>query len=203
MTRSEGKPPTWLDLFDPNYMDHCCEVIGAAIADVARGDKSLMHVPLRRHLVAELDSYEVEHWKPGSLQQHIEAARKLRELTTDLAERFEDRWPFDDDDAKHWADRLRLAWLEFIACGAGHRMYSDLPTELAAKQAAARRNRVAARAPRGQGKGVSVEDVAAYVKAHPDKQIKAIKIDLADCHNVSQATIARRLAAARKRNLIS
>jgi hypothetical protein len=90
---------------------------------------------------------------------------RLRDLAEELAAHFERRGPFTEPDADAWAARLRLAWLEFVAFGAGHRMYSDLPKE--------RQQRTdASRLPRGGWPScLSVEDVETVLNA-PDAPTK-------------------------------
>ena len=135
----------------------------------------LMHESLRRYLVTELDSYIGEHWKPGVRRIHVEAARRLRECAEELAERFEDRYPFDESDAPLWVDPLRLAWLEFIACGSGHRMYHDVPKAHAEKVKAGKLRHPAKSSAAGT---LSPALVASRIKANGGKLSKALRRDL-------------------------
>ena len=91
---------TWLDLFDTAQMDHVTEVARINISDVACGVPSVMHVPIRRWLIAPLEAYLAAHWAAGVSYVNVSAAERFRDVAERLSEHFEDRYPFGVDDAK-------------------------------------------------------------------------------------------------------
>ena len=191
------KPTVWFDLFDTGQMDHVCERVCTAILDVAQGAQHDMHIPLRRWLSGPLDAYLRDHWRRGVNNDHVLAAQRFHEVIERLADRFADRWPFDADEAQREADSLRFAWLEFIAYGAAHHVYHDGPRRQ--KHAAG-----AATAPRKpETRALTPAIAAARVKAAEDVQRSAVVLEIAVEFEVSEATVWRRIDAAKKLGLLS
>lgn len=153
-----SKPGAWTDLFDPSFMDHVCEAVRCAIVNLSLGEPSMLHVSLRRDLLQPLAEYVADHWAPPDVATtDVKAALSLAERVEVLADRIEEGAPFDESVSSEVAAALRLAWLEFIAHGAGVYLYWVVP-----RQHAQRVN-----APKGKLRGwprfISIEDVAAVV----------------------------------------
>jgi hypothetical protein len=198
MPKKAGKraPESWLDLFDCSYKDSSCETVADSIKGVAFGEPSQMHVTLRRYLVRELDAYIASHWKPGTRQSHVEAAQHLSDAAERIAEKFEDRYPFAEDDAPIYAADLRSAWVEFIAEGAGHRMYHDRPREHAQRVWAAAQPRAAKR--------LTPAEVVRRMKAAGVAVLsQTLAADIGEAFSVSEKTVYRRLKEAKKKGLLS
>lgn len=107
---------------------------------------------LRNDLIAPLWAYVDAYRDPGggSNGVHVIAAHALIERIESIAERFDDGFPPDESAA----DSLRLAWLEFIAWGAGYFMYWRVPREHAQRVSAPKGKR------RGWSQYISAADVA-------------------------------------------
>ena len=192
------KPKVWFELFDTAEMDHVCEAARVSVLNVAHGEPSAMHVPLRRWLLDPLDAYLQEHWRPGVNYIHVQAAERMRDAVERLADRFADRWPFDGDDAQREAAALRFAWLEFIAYGAAHHVY-----HLALKRHKHGKD-AASSGPRKAGtRDLTPQVVAARVKAARAKVGARFKLsglvgELADEFDVSDGTVWGRIKTARE-----
>jgi len=188
--------PSWLELFDTGEMDHVCDAVRVNIVNVSGGYPSLMNEPLRKYLLAPLDDYLAEHWEQGSRQVHVDAAQRFYEKAEKLAELFEDQWPFDEEDGKAWAYGLRFAWLEFIAYGAAHRMYHDLPAEQKQRVAASKKLR-------GNGRELTVKILAKHMR---NVGATSLSDDLAESlaqqFKVGVRTVRRRLSEAKKAGLL-
>ena len=197
--KKSGKraPETWLDLFDCRYKDSSCESLAESIRGEAFGIPSMMHVTLRQHLVRELDAYLAAHWKPGLRQSHVEAAQNLSDTAERLAAMFEERASFIEADAAVHAAALRCAWVEFIAEGAGFRMYHDRPREYAQKQAAWS-------GPRAHGKKLTPAEVARRMKTKGVTELsQTLATEIGEACNVSDSTVYRRFKVAKKDHLLS
>lgn len=168
------KPGRWADLFDANWMDHMCGAVRIAIVNVSLGERSMLHEPLRREVLARLWEYVGDHWSTsGRTTTDVRAALALIELLAPLADRFEEGHPYDETVAAEVAAAIRLAWLEFIAHGAGPYLYWVVPNEYAQR----------VNAPKGKRRGwglVITQTVVAEALAHCgsdatyDKKIEAI-----------------------------
>lgn len=191
------QPAVWFELFDTAQMDHVCEAARINVLNVAHGEPSDMHVPLKRWLLGPLDAYVQEHWSPGASYVHVLAAERMRDAVERLADRFADRWPFDADDAQREADALRFAWLEFIADGAAHHVYHGGPKRQ--KHAAG-----AASRPRKQTtQALTPRTAADRVNAAARDKLSAVVLEIALEFDVSESTVWRRIEAARGLGLLS
>ena len=183
---------SWVDLFDCSYKDSSCETVEDSIKGVALGVASAMHVTLRLHLVRELDAYISAHWKPGQRQRHVQAAQHLSDAAESLAEKFETHYPFDEKDAPIHAANLRSAWVEFIAEGAGYRIYHDRPREYAQQVAAWSGYR-------GNAKELIPAEVVRRMKAEGVTKLSQTLADkIGKEFRVSPSTVYRRLDEAKK-----
>lgn len=158
---TKRKPTAWLELFDTAEMDHVCEAVRVNVVNVSLGEPSNMHIPLRRWLLAPIRAYLSDHWEAGKYHIHVKAAERFNDAVETLAERFEDRYPFGADEGETWATHLRFAWLEFIAYGAGHRMYHDIP------RTSWRTSKSAQHSRNGWPSLLTSEDVVAVMNATP------------------------------------
>ena len=190
-------PESWVDLFDCRYKDSSCETVEDSIKGVALGVASAMHVTLRRHLVRELEAYIAAHWKPGQRQCHVQAAQHLSDAAESLAEKFETHYPFDEKDAPIHAANLRSAWVEFIAEGAGYRIYHDRPREYAQQVAAWSGYR-------GNAKELEPAEVVRRMKAEGvTKLSQTLAGKIAVEFRVKTRTVYRRLKDAKEEGLLS
>lgn len=168
------KPGRWVDLFDVGWMDHVCEAVRVAKVNVSRRECSLLHEPLRDEVLARLLEYVGDQWStPAGATTDVRAALALIELLAPLADRFEEGHPYDETVAAEVAAALRLAWLEFIAHGAGYYLYWVVPNQCAQR----------VNAPKGKRRGwglVITQTVVAEALAHCgsnatyDEKIEAI-----------------------------
>ena len=190
-------PESWVDLFDCRYKDSSCETVEDSIKGVALGVASAMHVTLRRYLVRELDAYIAAHWKPGQRQCHVQAAQHLSDAAESLAEKFETHYPFDEKDAPIHAANLRSAWVEFIAEGAGYRIYHDRPREYAQQVSAWSGYR-------GNAKKLTPAEVVRRMKAKGASQLsQTLAVTIAADFRVKPRTVYRRLKDAKDEGLLS
>jgi hypothetical protein len=195
MTR-KGAPPAWLDLFDTNHMEHACEAVQGGIEGIAAGGGRSLQVPLNETLLAWLDAYLAAHWREGVTLLHVGAAERLHEVASGLVGKIHDGHPFDPGDGADVSARLRSAWVEFIAVGAGPRMYHDAAREWEQRAKAAR-------APRGRAKEFSAQVLAEWLKSHGFSHVTD---DIAEAlwrdFKVSARTVYRRQREARERGLL-
>lgn len=187
----------WFELFDTAQMDHVCEAARVNVLNVAHGEPSDMHVPLRRWLLDPLDAYLQDHWSAAATYVHVQAAERMRDAVERLADRFADRWPFGVDEAQREAAALRFAWLEFIAYGAAHHVYHLAPKRQKHGQTAASGPR------KPQTRDLTPGIAAAKVKAAADDKLSAVVLEIAVEFDVSEPTVWRRIRAARKLGLLS
>ncbi|MDE2416456.1 MAG: hypothetical protein KGN32_01495 [Burkholderiales bacterium] len=81
------------------------------------------------------------------------------------------------------------------------RMELEISTKIKAEISAAASK--SARLPRGKATSLTVQAVADHIKSHPGEKLDAVIQDLAEKTSVSASTIYRRLAEAKKQNLLS
>lgn len=195
-TKQPGSYP-WTDLFDPYLMERVCDLVRETVLIVSMGHSSMLHEPLRANLLAPLEAYIEAHWRSvWGVQIHVQAARQLFHVVDQLADRFDEGYPFSVSDAGDCRTALRRAWLEFIAFGAAHRMYDDLPRERAQRTAAARK-------PRGQAASMTAADVALWMKqAGVGDLSQALAEKIAEHFGVGESTVYRRLKQARESGLL-
>lgn len=168
------KPGRWTDLFDGAWMDHICRAVRIAIVNVSLGERSMLHETLRREVLARLWEYVGDHWDgKKSTTTDVLAAFALIDRVEVLADRFEEGHPYDETVAAEVAAAIRLAWLEFIAHGAGPYLSWVVPNEYAQR----------VNAPKGKRRGwglVITQTVVAEALARCgsnatyDKKIEAI-----------------------------
>ena len=184
----------WADLFDMSYADHVCTALRMHMVEREPHELAPQARTIREHLLKPLDAYMAEVWRPEGRQiEAFNAAQQLFNLAERLAEHFEDRYPFDEESADAWKRQVRAAWVELVALGAGHYLYSEAPRR-------ARAARKAARAAR-KAKGLTVERVADFFRAADGKHTVLVG-ELADREGVSERTVERRLFAAKKMKLL-
>jgi hypothetical protein len=125
------KEPSWTELFDPGNRDHVCEIIFEETRALAVGAKlTLSPDTVRRYLLSPLEAYITEHYKPGNfIQSNIEAANELYDLVHDLVYMLNDGYI-----ELGYENKLRDAWIKFVAAGADHLIYHDLPQQIAVKK---------------------------------------------------------------------
>jgi hypothetical protein len=193
-----AKPGTrldaWADIFDAAHLEHAC----AAIADAMRGDldRAGMAATMRRHLLAPLSVYQAEHWREGSRRSNVVAADRFYAVAEDLADALDAaRHPFNAAEVADLTSALRVAWLEFIAHGAGSAIYHDMVKAHEQRTEASRRLR-------GAAAKLTPELVAERVKAEGGHFPDWLAHRLAGEFMVSERTVYRRLADARARGLI-
>lgn len=111
--RVRDSASSWLDLFDPNYMDHVC--------DLLRENHPGPVDAMRPVLLRDIDAYIDAHLDDVG-RTNVEAAERFRDTVDDVTAWLEGGAPGSEH-----AARLRLSWLEFIADGAGHYVYHGTP----------------------------------------------------------------------------
>lgn len=193
MARATKALEAWGDLFDPAYMDHACEAIAEAGRTWFRPDA--MAATIRAHLLRPLDAYMADHYRPGRSQTaNVAAALELHSAAATLATELERG--SDGRAAAAMVPGLRLAWLEFIAHGAGPMVYDGLMKARAQRRAAAKE-------PRGAAAELTPEALAQRMKA---KGLASLSQELAqaigDEYGVSDRTVYRRLARAQALGLL-
>lgn len=196
--KQPGSDP-WTDLFDPYLMGRVCDLVHGHVGAAAMGHPSGLHEPLRAYLLAPLQAYIKQHWRPSirGVQGHIQAAEQLHEVADVLADLFEGRYPFTSADADRYRESLRQAWLEFMAMGSAHRMYDDLPRERAQRAEAAKK-------PRGRAAGITPQIVADRLKrAGVSVLSQELAAEIAREFKVGESTVYRRLKLAKDKGLLS
>jgi hypothetical protein len=121
------KEPSWTELFDPGNRDHVCEIIFEETRALAVGAKlTLSPDTVRRYLLSPLEAYITEHYKPGNfIQSNIEAANELYDIVHNLVYMLNDGYI-----ELGYENKIREAWIKFVAAGSAYRIYHDLPKEM-------------------------------------------------------------------------
>ncbi|MBI3156997.1 MAG: hypothetical protein HYZ20_16570 [Burkholderiales bacterium] len=182
------------NLFDADDARHACE----AIAEAIRGEllPGAMAATMRRHLLAPVEAYIADRWRPGKAPSNaVLAAERVHEEAARLVHMFEVRHPFGPDDAPAFAEPLRLAWLEFIATAAGPLVYHGAVKSQTQRETAGRRLR-------GAAAKLTPEVLAERVRAEGGQWRDWLALALADEFGVSERTVYARLKAARAAGLV-
>jgi AraC-like DNA-binding protein len=184
------------DLFDTFWMGHTCEVLGTRLREREHWDLPAFAAALRQHLLEPLELWIGVAPESGhGARDELSAAWRFHGALDRLSERLADRhFPWDDTDQDSEPACLRAAWLEFIAYGAAHHIYHGIPS----LQRAAR---LAARAPRGNGKKLTAQDVALKFRGVAKGSHQATLQEVAQEHGVSERTVSRRYKDAREQGL--
>ena len=184
----------WADLFDVTNADHAAATLHACMAERQPRERVPYAATIREHLLTPLDSYMANEWRNvGGQSEAYEAAERLHCVATSLTDRFEKRYQFDDVNAAACAGQIRDAWIEMIAKGSGHFLYCGAPKRAKAAHRAARALRKA--------KSLTVKAVADHFRTAKGKHTVLVG-ELADREGVSERTIERRIAAAKKLKLL-
>ncbi len=193
MARATKALEAWSDLFDAEYMNHACEAIAEAARTWSRPEA--MAATIRAHLLGPLDAYMADHDRRGRRRTaSVVAAFDLRSAAAMLAMELE--CGSSGRVAAAMVPGLRLAWLEFIAYGAGPLVYDGLRKARAQRWAAAKK-------PRGAAAKLTPEALAKRMKA---AGLVTLSQELAqrigDEYGVSERTVFRRLKAAQALGLL-
>lgn len=128
----ESKPDAgepWLRLYDKSEAEHGCAYVRASIAGETDECPASLAKSLRANLIAPLEALLGSATGEATGREDIGAAQALYATALRIALQGQ---RFEPATADRVAADLRIAWLEFIAAGAGYRMYHDRPLELAA-----------------------------------------------------------------------
>jgi hypothetical protein len=136
-------------LFDTGEMDHIYDLVFNCHDPAPKEYRSNLSESLGKFLLAPTEKFISRIYESGrgsnaaefdasiGFRDCIENVMKLLSLSNEDGE-------MPAGVAHELAHDLRLAWLEFIARSAAHRMYSDLPRQLEEAKKRSARNRVAA-----------------------------------------------------------
>lgn len=181
----------WVSLFDPGERDHVCELVDYdRRAQALEGYQPRLHQALREILCGDLSAY-VE-----AVAQETECVRLAIEMqffARELAERVEYRC-IRDHDASH----LRTLWTEFVAAGAAHRMYHDLPEEAARKKRGGKRSAESRKAKRDHDLEIAAQALARLRQSNDVKTYrledltKPTGLDLARLRKLTMTKISSR-----------
>ena len=136
-------------LFDTGEMEHVCDLVFNCHDPAPNGYRATLSESMEKFLLAPTEKFINRLYESGrgsnavefdasvGFRDCIENVMKLLSLSSEDGE-------MPAEVAQEMARDLRLAWLEFIAMSAAHRMYSDLPKQLEEAKKRSVRNRLAA-----------------------------------------------------------
>jgi hypothetical protein len=200
---SAAELPAWFDLFDPHHREYVLRAIEGSVEDAAIGRGAEVGGYLRRWLLDPLDAYLNFLYVPGQ-PTNLESKRgqELHDVVQDLADKLQDRWPFERGDGATFANGISMRWLECAAVGAPALLTwaSDASSERqrASRTAACKRAASQLR----KGTDLTPEVLAQYVKDNPSKNRKAVKAELCGQYKVSDRTIEMRWSLAKSMGLL-
>lgn len=188
----------FFNLFIPDVVENACDYISRLDDPAPKGSRQgmaealvkLLHAPVGR-FVARL--HETGR---GMNATEYEAAENLRASASDIAKELmeaEIDGVLTRMKSHELADRLRVAWLTFIAYAAAYRMYDDLPRDLEKKVDTSKRQRNRAQKPR---KNITKEDLNASRRQYEIKYKTIHGWITSACHefNIDSRTLKKRLA---------
>lgn len=186
------------DLFDTNYMRHVCEAIADCCDPVPPGWRAGLAQALKTKLMPVVSLMIARLWEDGrgTNASEYSATERFGECVENIADLIvgaEGRG-VTRDDARGYAESLRLAWTTFIAEASAHRMYDDLPRDLATAERTSAVQREKARKLR-KAKTITKGDVESFLSEYERKEGHRQGAIKAACRHfdVSSKTLAKRL----------
>jgi hypothetical protein len=140
-------------LFDTAELDHVCYLLSNCHDPAPKEYRSNLSQSLGELLLAPVEKFISRLYESGrgSNASEFDATIRFRDCIENVSRRLALRK--EDGEmppavAQEIARDLQIAWLEFIARSAAHRMYSDLPEQLKKAKKTSVRNKMAASIPR-------------------------------------------------------
>lgn len=117
-------------LFDTGEAEHVAGLIRDLADPATQKDRDAMAEALRRLLIAPLESLRLRYLEAGHSIDRDDPLDRLSECAEITAQIISNRQAMDKTETAELADDLFQRWMMFIAWGAAHRMYADMPNEL-------------------------------------------------------------------------